>query len=127
MKKGVINVQLVYCPAFLSCNNKKAFDGSKLDYRRENLSKVHTFLLSVTTNNQVSLIPLNGSIRSLFDLIDPLTRNGLLMRRKRDDVPCMISLQGLKFLNHGFLPSWMASNLVVKLWFMKVKLNRGDP
>lgn len=88
MKETIINIKLVDIPIFLGSNREQILNGSEFDNRRKGLHIINTLLLSVSPNNKSSLIPFNGSIRFLFNLIDAFTRIGFLLGREGQYPKC---------------------------------------
>lgn len=126
MQEGIVNIKLIHFPIYFNSNRKKKLDSGELNHRREGLIVVNTLFLSTLSNNKSSFLSFNRTIRFVFNLIDPFTRNRLLVSRKRDKIPIMIILKSLEFLKHGILPSKMKNSMLISLRFMYGEFNRGN-
>lgn len=75
MKKCIVDIYLVDSPIVFDIKSKETFDGGDLYNRAEGFKIVNAFFLCITSYYQSCLVSFNCAIRSLLDLVDPLTRN----------------------------------------------------
>lgn len=87
-------------------------NGGWLDNKTKFLCKIHNNLLVKAFGNQTSLIPLNRPIRLMFDPVNPLTTNQILLRRCWDKNPNVVSHKGIMFFTHGMMLIWKAMSLL---------------
>ena len=56
MEKGIFDIQLMNRPRLRNCDAQNSADGGWLDNRTEDLIKINTRTLRITTNNPTSLV-----------------------------------------------------------------------
>jgi hypothetical protein len=79
----------------------------------EGLIIVMTILLLKTMSNKAGLVTLERVIGPSLDLINPLVRDGTIMRRKRNKIPRASVLKSNDLLSHGVLPFRMTNGIMV--------------
>ena len=104
MEEGVGDVHLVNRPAARHSELKNGADGPGLDNWGEGLGEVDAGALAKTTNNPARLVPIESSIRMKLVLEDPLPGDDVGMARSRDELPCLVALQGVTLILHGREP-----------------------
>jgi hypothetical protein len=77
LEKGVLDVELVNRPTSRDCKGQHSTNNSRLDDRAEDLTKVNTRALRVSTNNPVSLVALEEAIGVVLDLEHPLVGDNI--------------------------------------------------
>ena len=84
-----------------------------MSHRSKGLIIITTMLLLKSTSDETSFVALKSSIRTGLKLIDPLTRDGTNLRRKRNNLPRASALKRSNLLSHGELPLRMDNSLTV--------------
>ena len=80
----------------------------------QSLIIVNPLLLSKSSGNKAILVPLNRTIRSMFDLEDPFATHRLNTLWTRNNIPSIILLKCLKFLCHGLSPLGVLNRLPIR-------------
>ena len=79
----------------------------------QSLNVVNPMLLSESSGNKASLVLLNETTRSIFDLEKPSVTHRLNTRRTRNNIPSSSLLKRLKFL-HVLSPLGVLNRLSVR-------------
>jgi hypothetical protein len=77
-------------------------------------------LLLKATGYKTSLIMLKRTIRASLNLINPLARDGMNMRRKRNKIPCA-TLKSNDLLGHRMLSLWMTNGITITIMVCRLE------
>jgi len=77
VKEGIMDIKLMNFPTTRNDNGEDQSDGRLFDDRTKGFRVINTFLLSETPSNQTCFIPLDATIRSVFNLVHPPTTNNI--------------------------------------------------
>jgi hypothetical protein len=99
-----------------SSKGKNDPESSRLEGRSKNLIKINPISLLAPISHQPSLVPLNGSIRQVLDVEDPLRPEGFTTLRQIHHFPCSILQQTVDLIHSSFSPqlSILSANSLFK-------------
>jgi hypothetical protein len=95
MEEGVCHVELVNRPVHGQGQSQNSPDGGRLDHRTEGLVVVDPRALGEAPEHITGLVPLQRSVSVQFQLEDPFPGDHVGVRRRRHQVPGVVSLKGL--------------------------------
>jgi hypothetical protein len=104
MKKCITDIYLSKTPSSRHSKRENQTNCGWLHDWAKGVTIINTMLLSEATGNKACLVLINGAIRSLLGLKDPLTANNINASRTRDKLPGMCLLQGGELLSHSSTP-----------------------
>ena len=113
MKKGIIDVKLVDTLRTSSGNNKEEANSDSLCNRGEAIKVIHTHNLIVSLGNKARLVAIDCTIEIELSFKKPTTTNSRLTWWKKSELPCVILLEGPKFLRHGKTPFKNEASLII--------------
>lgn len=124
IEEGIVYIHLVYWLILSNYNRKQGPDNDHLGNECKYFSKIYTFLLSVAKNDKACLISLNGSIRLIFDFIDPFAPQCMLSCGQFCQFSSSILLKSMNFLLYCFTPFKAGYCLRVSIWLCGCSNNR---
>lgn len=93
MKKGIMNIYLIKRPIVESNNRIKGLDYDMLGNGRESVLIIKACLLGKALYDEVCFVSFNGTICPIFDLVNPFTSNGFLVRWPRNKIPSVVEFK----------------------------------
>ena len=113
MKKDIIDVKLVDRPRTSSGNSKEEANSNSLGNRGEAVEVIHTLNQVVSFGDKALLVAIECTIGIEFSLKNLTATNSSLTWWKRSELPCVILLEGPKFLKHGKTPFENETSLII--------------
>jgi hypothetical protein len=107
VEESVRHVELVNRPVLGQGQSQNSPDGGRLDHWTEGLVVVDPRALGEAPEHIMGLVPLQGSVSMQFHLEDPFPGDHVGARRRRRQVPGVVSLKGLVLRFHGAPPLWV--------------------
>jgi hypothetical protein len=119
IKKDILHIKLIDGSYPNKSHGKKSANSSHMSNRSKSLIIISTMLLLKTTSNKMSLISLKRTIRASFNLIYPLTSDGMNTWGTWHKIPCASPLKGSNLLSHRVLTFWMKNSITIRSWLRK--------
>lgn len=110
MEKGIVDVELVHRPAATRRKGEDGADGRGLDDRAVGFTVVDAGSLCETSDNPSRLVPVEGPIFFVLVAKDPLAADDIGAVWLGNEVPCLITNEGIKFGLHRSTPVGVAQS-----------------
>lgn len=69
----------------------------------------------------MNFVSIYGTICFVFDFVDPLRTDNILIRWTRNNFPSLVLMKGLQFVIHGLDPMRMPKSLSESKWLLLLK------
>jgi hypothetical protein len=112
MQESILNIQLLKTLVVGHNKRQRKTNSSRLDNQAKSVFLICTISLLETFHNQLSFVPIHGSIWLLLHLVYPSTINNIASFTMRYKVPCLITQKSLILLIHRPFPLFMLQSFI---------------
>lgn len=113
VKKGILNIELMYGPVSRHCKAEHSTHGGRLDDGAEGFVEVNAGTLSETAKDPASLVPVEGTVGLELVLEEPLASDDVGAAWPRNEVPGAVGEKGVELILHCSPPIWVSEHRVI--------------